>query len=162
MAESGTSLERTIIEGSALFVTLLFIITREPAAMAWLGFVGLFFILAAMAAVLVIWARPEDRVARVLRTFEVMIFFLALFLLAIWMYVGAGTAYLVPIWFFVGYALFAGVVPVLLEWLRSSRERRRQSRADRMPTLCPRCGNKTQYIAQSQRMYCPNCQLSFD
>lgn len=123
MANNSFTLERTIVESSAFFVTLLFIITEKPASDPFLMFVGVFFVTAALAAFLAMTGVGEY-LAKILQYVEMVAFTLGLFLLAIRFVAGTNRSLL---YVFVGvliYAVFGGILAIVTEILRGRRERK--------------------------------------
>jgi multisubunit Na+/H+ antiporter MnhG subunit len=102
---------------------LLFIVTKEPNSMPWLSLIGVFFVASALIAVV----RMSDEslhTATTSKTIELVLFTVALFLLALWFYTIAAQVppYEYLIWFIGAYAVVGGLVFALVDRRRRKRE----------------------------------------
>jgi phosphatidylserine synthase len=115
MGDSATGLERTIIEASALLVTLLFIVAQvgkgstTTGFMEWLSAIGFFFIGAIAVSAFSMWEEHSTTATRFLRAFAFLLFFVGLLFIA-----ATFLGWSVPtngcvIAIFFGYAIIGGV-----------------------------------------------------
>jgi len=113
--DSSTDLDRTIIEASALLVTLLFIVAQVGEAwkyigfMQWLSVIGFFFIGAMIVSAFSMWHEHGESVARSLHTSGFLLFFTGLLFVAVTSLLWSGPAGRETIPIFFGYAIVAGV-----------------------------------------------------
>jgi hypothetical protein len=115
---------RGILEASALFVTLLFLITQDLKMRPWLSLVAFFFILAAFASLMaMIETSGDSSVPRLagLLVVEVVSFAFALFLLGLWFFLTAWTPE--NMYFLLGVFAYIVVVSIFAGWLSQRRLR---------------------------------------
>ena len=116
MSNSSTGFERTVVEASALLVTLLFIIAqvgeawKAPGFMEWLSVIGFFLIGAMAVSAFKMWQERGGAGGRFLDVCGFLLFFTGLLFLAVTFLAKSGPGSRDVIAMFFGYAIVAGVV----------------------------------------------------
>jgi hypothetical protein len=113
-----------VIESSAFFVTLLFIVTQKPAGDPLLMFIGVLFVTAALAAFLAMIALGEN-IPRILSWIETMTFSVGLLFLAIRFIAGTNFSLITLYATILVYALGGSTIAIVVEIFMKKRRRER-------------------------------------